>query len=285
MESFLISVCIPTYNQTEFLMKTLESLVIQTYKNFEVIITDDSSTQDVSLLVEEYKSKLNIQYHRNAVSLGSPRNWNKAMDLAKGDLIKFIHHDDWLSSATSLEEFVEVFRNKEVHFAFCDSEIFDVGKNTRGRSTPPAGFIRQLKDDPKILFNNNWIGSPTATMFRKSRLRFDENVKYVVDLEFYIRLLQEHPLFKYIPKPLIVNTANHAGQVTASSHNKQTQVGEYCYLYNKVSRGKIPGKELSLFFIRLFRSYKIKNIKEVEEIGNVPEPKWYFKVLILLGRI
>lgn len=285
-KEYFISICIPAYNQTEFLQKTLESLVIQSYKNFEVVITDDSTTEEVKHLVEKYTGRLQINYHKNPISLGSPANWNKALDLAKGDLIKFIHHDDWLSSESSLGEFADVFRtNPSIHFAFCDSEILNIGKNKTSFNVPSASFLNDLNLDPRILFNDNRIGSPTATMFRRNELRFDENVKYVVDLEFYIRYLQLYPGFKYISKALIVNTSNHPGQVTAASHNKKTQVGEYCYLYNKVYPGKIPGSHLSLFFIRLFRSYKIKKLSEVAEFVKIPQPSWYFKILVALSQI
>ncbi|MGZ4098295.1 MAG: glycosyltransferase, partial [Bacteroidia bacterium] len=269
-KNYFVSVCIPAYNQTEFLRKTFDSLVKQSYKTFEVVLTDDSTTSDVRLLTEKFKDRLQINYYKNPVSLGSPANWNKAIDLAKGELIKFIHHDDWLASETSLEEFVKVFQDKPgLQFAFCDSEILNVGESKKIFNIPPNSFLESLKRDPRVLFNDNRIGSPTATMFRKNELRFDEKVKYVVDLEFYMRYLQLNSSFEYIHKALIVNTSNHPGQVTAISHNKKTQIGEYCYLYNKVYKGKIPGRELSLFFVRLFRSYTIKTLKEVKEFGEV----------------
>ncbi|MCE3228432.1 MAG: glycosyl transferase family 2 [Bacteroidetes bacterium] len=176
----MISICIPTYNQVDFLRRAMESLCVQTYKNFEVIISDDSTTNDVEKLVREYEQKLNIHFHKNPVSLGSPKNWNKALDLAKGDLIKIIHHDDWLSSPTSLEEFEKVFRDKKCDFAFCDSEILNVREDTISYNVPSPDFLKELESDPGILFTENRIGSPTAVMFRKTELRFEfSNSSYV----------------------------------------------------------------------------------------------------------
>jgi glycosyltransferase involved in cell wall biosynthesis len=283
--SFLVSICIPTFNQTIFLKKTLESISIQTYKNFEVVISDDSTNEDVRLLVEEYDKKFKINYFKNPTSLGSPANWNKALDRAKGDLIKFMHHDDWFSGAGSLQEFVNVFEDPGIAFAFCRSEILNVAENTISYNIPPARFLKALKKNPKILFSDNRVGAPTAVMYKKSMERFDEKIKYVVDLEFYIRFLMKNN-FIYIDKALIVNTSHHAGQVTAASMNKETQVGEYTYLYNKIFRGRIPGFRRSLFFIRLFRGYGIAKISEIKEFtGSVPEPAWYFKILIKLANL
>jgi len=286
MAEYFVSICIPTYNQTEFLKKTLDSLCVQTYRNFEVIISDDSTDDRVELFVNAYKDQLNLSYNRNTPSLGSPANWNKALSLSKGDLIKFIHHDDWLACNTALEEFVNVFKkNSNVNFAFCTSEILDVKENKVSYNKPPHSFLEKLKSDPRILFNDNRIGSPTAVMFKKSALRFDERIKYVVDIDFYISLLMKNKNFVFIDRPLIVNTSNHPGQVTTASLNKETQVGEYCYLYNKIYKSKIPDIALSKFFRSLFKKYSVKSLNEVEKIiGEKPKPVWYFKLLVFLSR-
>ncbi len=92
-----VSICISSYNQTKYLKKTFESFFAQSYQNFEVIVSDDSSTDDVERLVEEHKTKFHIFYVRNQYSLGSLENWNFVMSLAQADCIKVMHHDDWLS--------------------------------------------------------------------------------------------------------------------------------------------------------------------------------------------
>lgn len=284
--NYLVSVCIPCYNQTEFLKKTLDSLCIQSYKNFEVVITDDSSSTNVKELVHSYADKFTINYFKNPVALGSPANWNKALDLAKGELIKIIHHDDWLANEDSLKEFVNVFENdKTIDFVFCASEIHNIKEGTVSYNSPAEDFIQAIKKDPKVLYNDNRIGAPTATMFKATTERFDVNMKYLVDLDFYIRMLQKSKGMVYIPCPLIVNTSHHLGQVTAASMNKETQVGENCYLYNKLYKGKIPGKKLSLYFIRLFKFYKIKTLGEIKQFSVLPEPVWYFRCLIILSKI
>jgi glycosyltransferase involved in cell wall biosynthesis len=285
MSATLISICIPAYNQTEFLRKTLDSIAAQTYKSFEVIISDDSINEDVKNLAEAYKEKFRLIYHKNLSPLGSPANWNKALDLSNGELIKFMHHDDWFKSPDSLHEFFRPFKEKQIFFAFCVSEILDVAENKISFNRPPQEFIDKIKQDPKKLFNDNRIGSPSAVMFKRSALRFDEKVKYVVDVDFYIQCL-ESGSFTFIDQPLIVNTSNHPGQVTTASMNRETQVGEYAYLYSKVFGNSIPPGNISDFFISIFKKYSVKSLNEVEELSGVRlKPEWYFKLLLLRSRL
>ncbi len=286
-ERALVSICIPTYNQTVFLTKTLNAIVKQSYKNFEVIVTDDSTNDDVKNLVEKYQREFKIIYVRNTPSLGSPANWNKALDLAQGDLIKMMHHDDWFEREEALEVFVQSFeKNKEVSFVFCISKILNVEQNTFSYNTPGDCFISDLVKNPFILFNKNKVGSPTATMFKKTALRFDEQIKYVVDVDFYIAFLKQHKGFHFIKEALIVNTSYHQGQVTASSFNANIQIGEYAYLYNKLFGNKIPNYELSKFFFFLFRQYPITQLKSILEFNRpILEPKWYFALLLNLSKI
>ena len=100
-----ISICIPTFNQTFYLKKLLDSILIQTFTNFEIIISDDSSTDDVYDLISSYRHFFidKITYVRNAKSLGPPTNWNNSISLAKGKWIKIMHHDDCFSSLNSLQ--------------------------------------------------------------------------------------------------------------------------------------------------------------------------------------
>jgi glycosyltransferase involved in cell wall biosynthesis len=285
MSTPLISICIPAYNQTEFLKKTLDSIAVQTFKNFEVIISDDSVNDEVRKLTENYGDKFKLIYHKNPSPLGSPANWNKALDLSSGDLIKFMHHDDWFKSLDSLEKFARPFENKETLFAFCVSEILNMTENKVSFNRPPQEFIDKIKEDPKKLFNDNRIGSPSAVMFKRSNLRFDEKVKYVVDVDFYIQYLKPGN-FAFIDQPLIVNTSNHPGQVTTASLNRETQVAEYAYLYDKVFGNQIPSRNISGFFISIFKKYSVKSLKEVEELSGVKlKPEWYFKLLLLRSRI
>ena len=112
----MISICIPAYKRLERLRRLLDSIVSQTFHDFEVVITDDSPNFSVKELIETFK--LPIQYFKNESALGTPANWNYCISKAKGEWIKLMHDDDWFSSPNSLELFAEATRhNKKFIFS------------------------------------------------------------------------------------------------------------------------------------------------------------------------
>ena len=89
-----ISICIPAYKRADYLDRLLKSIAVQSFKNFEVIITDDSPDESLLLLTQLYKKQLPIYYKRNLEALGTPENWNEGIRLARGQWIKIMHDDD-----------------------------------------------------------------------------------------------------------------------------------------------------------------------------------------------
>jgi len=288
--SIKVSICIPTFNQTEFLKKNLESILSQSFKNYEIIISDDSTDNRVQALVENTLKNSGVQYiyHHNKQSLGSPANWNKAIELSSGEYIKIMHHDDWFSDSESLNVFVQSLdQHPQCDLVFCNSSILNVSTQTYSINQPDANFLNELQKNSFSLFNNNQIGAPSATIYRsKLKMKFDEKMSYLVDVDFYIRLLQTNHQFFHINNALIVNTSHHAEQVTAKSINKITQVGEYCFLYHKLMPNKFPEKKYRIFFRDLFAWYKLDSFQEIENKGYpIPSPNFIFKLLLLHAKL
>ncbi|APC91350.1 glycosyltransferase family 2 protein [Francisella opportunistica] len=95
--SQLISIIIPIYNTQEYLSRCLESVINQTYKNLEIILINDGSTDSSLSICEKYKSKDNRIVLLNQQNSGQALARNSALDMAKGDYIAFIDSDDWVS--------------------------------------------------------------------------------------------------------------------------------------------------------------------------------------------
>lgn len=114
----LISICIPAYKNAEYLSRLLESIVQQDFKDFDVIITDDSPDDILKELINKYNTILDITYIKNKTALGSPANWNSAIVKARSEWIKIMHDDDWFNNEKSLSSFAEVAKTTNADFIF-----------------------------------------------------------------------------------------------------------------------------------------------------------------------
>lgn len=90
-----ISVVIPVYNRSSELRRALESLARQTERQFEVVVCDDGSTQDIRAVLAPFESQLDVRYQRIENSGGPARPRNVAISLASGEWIAFLDSDDW----------------------------------------------------------------------------------------------------------------------------------------------------------------------------------------------
>lgn len=123
--SDLISIITPTYNCGKFIEETIESVLNQTYKNWEMIIVDDCSKDDTKEVVEKYTSKDDrIKYYLLEENSGAAVTRTKAMELAKGNYIAFLDSDDlWMED--KLERQLEFMKNNNYAFTCTAYEQID----------------------------------------------------------------------------------------------------------------------------------------------------------------
>lgn len=261
-----VSICIPAFNQPEKILNCLESIKIQKYKDFEVIVTDDSNNDSVQKICKQFLSCFTLKYIKNEVTLAVPKNWNKAIRMSNGKYIKFLFHDDQFTDQYSLGKFVNLIETKHVNFAFSGSHKVDQhGIQPFVHSAKPIQ-INRLRRCPETLFPGNFIGAPSATIFRKKEdLEFDENLRWVVDLDFYYAILSKDNNFNFTTQPLVSVTVDSSTQLTSlCEHNKQLEIYEWFYFYKKI---KISHLEHFFFFWKLLNKYNISSTTELAECG------------------
>jgi glycosyltransferase involved in cell wall biosynthesis len=186
-----VSVLIPAYNYANFLDETIQSALGQTYTDFELLIVDNCSTDNTAEVVGKYLSDKRVSYHRNERNLGLVGNWNRCLELAKGEYIKFLCADDKFDS-TILEKYVPVMDSDPgISLITCDKQAF--GAKSHETITPVTHKQPGHKSVLDMLLANYcWIGEPTSVMFRRRDLkvgRFSNDYIQYVDWEFWIRLL------------------------------------------------------------------------------------------------
>lgn len=194
----LISVCIPSYKNEEFIAATLESVLKQTYRNFEIIMTDDRSP-DATISVARRFSDPRIRLFENTVNLGIGKNWNEALSHARGKYIKLMGADDLIypecleRQAAALEDPA----NRAAVLAVCNTDVInDSGKIVLQRR---FRFQQGLATGKKLIRNcvrlgANLIGEPVVGLFRRDVLArsgmYDSSNPYMLDIIFWAELLK-----------------------------------------------------------------------------------------------
>ncbi len=263
-----ISICIPVYKNADFLKRLLDSISAQTFRDFEVIISDDSPEDNIQLFCQNYNSGFNLRYFKNPNSLGSPENWNAAVRRANGEWIKLMHDDDWFADASALEEFARAIKSNPsagLFFSAYSNYYFESDSYKDFRMTP--WWFRRLLKDPTVLFSRNVIGAPSVVMYKRSmQQEYDRNLKWLVDIDFYIHALRRtRPVF--INKILI-----HIGigkeQITQDCFRKRpVEIPESFYLLNQTGLSHLQNIIVYDAWWRLMRNLEIKSENEIFESG------------------
>lgn len=193
-----VSVCIPTYRGEATIGPAIESVLAQSFSDFELIVIDDGSPDDTRAIVERFADPRLI-YLRNENNLGPQGNWNRCLELAQGKYFKLLPHDDLLHPRC-LERQVAVLdadRDERIALVFSARDV--LGPEGRvlthrgypgGREGPLAGGVVMRAC---VRRGTNLIGEPGAVLFRKSLAdkigAFDATNPYVIDLDYWFRLL------------------------------------------------------------------------------------------------
>jgi glycosyltransferase involved in cell wall biosynthesis len=278
-ENYLISICIPAYRRTAYLKRVLDSIAVQTFRDFEVIVTDDSMDDSVNLFLEQQVYHFPLKYIQNKPAKGTPLNWMEGMNYAKGEWIKIIHDDDWLTNPDSLQQYANaivaktdcIFSGYIAHYEETKREV---------NKTISQSRFRRIQNHPYYLFASNEIGPPSVVMFRKTITElYDPSLKWLVDLEAYVRMLKKYNCV-YISKPLITMSYN-ATQVTNDCfRNPDVEIKEALIYYAKA--GDVSHARLLTYdaWWRLLRNLSIRSEKELLQYAHgLSVPPVLFTVL------
>lgn len=204
-----VSIIIPAYNRAEFLQKAIQSILDQTYTDYELIIIDDGSTDETQQVLEPFGGKTRIFFQKNQ-GVSAARNFG--IRQADGLYISFLDSDDqWTRKKLQLQmELLE--RNPDVKVCYTD-EIWirnGVRVNRKKRHQKYSGWFLD-KMLPLCLI------SPSSVLIHREIFDavgiFDETLEVCEDYDLWLRINVRYPI-TFIPQPLIIKFGGHEDQLS-----------------------------------------------------------------------
>lgn len=206
-----ISVLVTSYNYEKYIRQTLDSILAQNYKNYEVIIVDDGSKDNSVAIIGEYVNKyknFHFYQHDGGVNKGLPTSFKLGIERAKGDYIAVLESDDYWAPNNLLEKVKMI--NKYPDAIIISNNVIPFGDDyfEVAYARPYVELLNRSFQERNIiavtddLFNH--IPTFSAVMIKKDVLQalyFDTPIPAFLDLYLYKQILAKYPLY-YIAEPL-----------------------------------------------------------------------------------
>jgi len=281
-----VSVCIPSYNCASFIGDAIESVLEQGYADFELLIIDDCSTDSSCEIIARYAERdPRIMFQRNRTNLGMVANWNRCIELARGEYIHYLFADDLFASPDCLGKKVAILdADPGVSLVVSSRNIIDEHSRLKrvashfkdGTVTAGTRVIRRCLFEAR-----NLVGEPSVVMFRKSQaLRgFHPGYAQLVDLEMWFHLLEQGK-FAYLGEPL-ASFRDHPGQQTKMNMRRMIHIDESVKLLQDFADKPYNGFGLfTLWYLRYSQGYRVWKLHRqglivreimVERIGRIQD--------------
>lgn len=253
----LISIIIPTYNRTELVYNCLESIIKQTYNNWECIIVDDHSSEDCFNLLNNFCKKderIKLYKRPSHLKKGANACRNYGLEISKGEFIVFFDSDDLLKP-NKLEKQLKLIKETNKKYVISQSEVKDTITNSMRlwgnieTNSPFEDYI-QFKATwtiGAVLFNKNYL--------KLINLKFNEDLAQSQEYDFYLRLLKINPNFS-IDKTVLNTIVWHKESISFSKGNYYNKAKSSLFVkYNLLVKNKLK-EETQLFLLKdIYRIY------------------------------
>src|SRR5690606_2722846 len=226
----LVSIIVPTYNRTHLIGETLDSIIAQTYTNWECLVVDDGSTDNTDEVLQGYiqKDPRFKYFHRPDIHKpGGNGARNYGFLQSKGEYVNWFDSDD-LMHCEKLEKQVKALHGSIYNFAVCQTLVFEGQKDNILGLRHEKIFSKNPLEDfmmHKIKFLTQ------APFFRKSfiekyDLSFDEELKASQEWEFFCRILFYSPRYKVDETPLVL-LRKHSDRISSGKARSNVRNWNY----------------------------------------------------------
>ena len=238
----LVSVIVPVYNVEKYIGCCVQSILAQTFSDFELILVDDGSTDQSGAICDAYAAKDSrvVVIHKENGGVSSARNLG--LNQASGEYITFVDSDDWLDSEflrIGIDECIS--RSLDIYCSGATRVLPDGSQQDSLISQTVSGFADQLpQEDLTDLLHKNYVASSCGKLIRKkiiADLRFDSSMNWGEDLKWVFTLLKKHIRIYAVPTVdyyYRVGDTNSAGSVNLKKC--RSFVETYHILYGEITR-------------------------------------------------
>ena len=253
----LVSVIMASYNHEKFISDAIESVLNQTYKDFELIIIDDYSNDNSREIINKYEKKDNrikVIFHEK--NKGLSRTRNDGFDIAEGKYIAFIDSDDvWVSH--KLEVQVPILEQNENLIVWSEGDVIDEKSRYLERKVTDSHTKKSGNLFYELLNTNKIIIFVSSLIFNKNHLRnirFNEKLKYDNDCQFYVELARRFNFF-FIKESLAkyrIHSDNTCIRISLQKRDKYKDRVKLNLYFLKTLKHELPKNLKWKIYTRLF---------------------------------
>jgi glycosyltransferase involved in cell wall biosynthesis len=256
-----VSVCVPTFNYSQFLPDAIRSVLAQTFTDFELVVVDNASTDATTEIMEAFvRSDPRIRFYRNSENVGIVKNFNCALGHAAGDYVKILCADDLLAPAALGRSLAAIRNNPAVSLVATGRLLVDIRLQPIGYASycTKEGSVDGTKVIDRCLFGTNYVGEPSAVLFRRRQAvpGFDESYPHLLDMEMWFHLLEQGRL-ACIPEPLTY-IRQHKSQITQDNRRTGQLVEDKKRIFSAyIDKPYVRKTMLRIFLWRLRAAYSV----------------------------
>lgn len=186
MENSLVSIVIPVYNTQKYLSECLDSIINQSYKNLEIIVINDGSTDNSQNIIDEYvkKDKRIISIYQNNSGVSAARN--SGLDNSSGDYVCFVDSDDFIRK-DFIENLINVMSKYNADVTTTKSNLDDVNIENVEVLDADKALVRMYYG--KLEKSDNGVQMFSLKLLKENNITFDEDKKVCEDFDFFAKAL------------------------------------------------------------------------------------------------
>lgn len=239
----LLSIIIPTYENLEIFSKCnfILDKNINEKNDFEIIISDDSETDIVEKFVSNYS---HLKYYKHNRSQSPVDNWNFGLEKANGRYVWLLHHDEYINSLDPVIAELEQCESNKI-----DIFIFDV-YNISNRSIKKFSsfFLKTVTIKfPYLFIAYNTIGSPSVLIHKNINLKYNRDLLYLTDVQYYYRLFSQGYKWRLSRQSIYSNIDVHKKNSITSSFTDLKK--QHFFELSKLNLSFVKKKLLSMLII------------------------------------